>query len=201
MARRETPEINAGSMADISFLLLIFFLVTTTMDVDTGLQRRLPQIQDEPQEEQQKLYKRNIFQIVINGYDQMLIDDNIAEIDEIRDKVIDFIDNNGDGTCTWCRGNRLPTSSDNPNKAVVSLTNDRSTSYGLYVAVQNEVVAAYNTLRDRYSRERFGKSWKELEREENENPNDEQIIERTKEVKNAYPLNISEAEPVDYSKK
>ena len=195
MARRETPEINAGSMADISFLLLIFFLVTTTMDVDTGLQRRLPQIQDEPQEEQQKLYKRNIFQIVINGYDQMLIDDNIAEIDEIRDKVIDFIDNNGDGTCTWCRGNRLPTSSDNPNKAVVSLTNDRSTSYGLYVAVQNEVVAAYNTLRDRYSRERFGKSWKELEREEIENPNDEQIIERTKEVKNAYPLNISEAEP------
>lgn len=186
MARRETPEINAGSMADISFLLLIFFLVTTTMDVDTGLQRRLPQIQDEPQEEQQKLYKRNIFQIVINGYDQMLIDDNIAEIDEIRDKVIDFIDNNGDGTCTWCRGNRLPTSSDNPNKAVVSLTNDRSTSYGLYVAVQNEVVAAYNTLRDRYSRERFGKSWKELEREEIENPNDEQIIERTKEVKNAY---------------
>ena len=201
MPRRETPEINAGSMADISFLLLIFFLVTTTMDVDTGLQRRLPQIQDEPQEEQQKLYKRNIFQIVINGYDQMLIDDNIAEIDEIRDKVIDFIDNNGDGTCTWCRGNRLPTSSDNPNKAVVSLTNDRSTSYGLYVAVQNEVVAAYNTLRDRYSRERFGKSWKELEREEIENPNDEQIIERTKEVKNAYPLNISEAEPVDYSKK
>ena len=201
MARRETPEINAGSMADISFLLLIFFLVTTTMDVDTGLQRRLPQIQDEPQEEQQKLYKRNIFQIVINGYDQMLIDDNIAELDEIRDKVIDFIDNNGDGTCTWCRGNRLPTSSDNPNKAVVSLTNDRSTSYGLYVAVQNEVVAAYNTLRDRYSRERFGKSWKELEREEIENPNDEQIIERTKEVKNAYPLNISEAEPVDYSKK
>ena len=201
MARRETPEINAGSMADISFLLLIFFLVTTTMDVDTGLQRRLPQIQDEPQEEQQKLYKRNIFQIVINGYDQMLIDDNIAEIDEIRDKVIDFIDNNGDGTCTWCRGNRLPTSSDNPNKAVVSLTNDRSTSYGLYVAVQNEVVAAYNTLRDRYSRERFGKSWKELKREEIENPNDEQIIERTKEVKNAYPLNISEAEPVDYSKK
>ena len=201
MARRETPEINAGSMADISFLLLIFFLVTTTMDVDTGLQRRLPQIQDEPQEEQQKLYKRNIFQIVINGYDQMLIDDNIAEIDEIRDKVIDFIDNNGDGTCTWCRGNRLPTSSDNPHKAVVSLTNDRSTSYGLYVAVQNEVVAAYNTLRDRYSRDRFGKSWKELEREEIENPNDEQIIERTKEVKNAYPLNISEAEPVDYSKK
>ena len=66
----------------------------------------------------------------------MLIDDNIAEIDEIRDKVIDFIDNNGDGTCTWCRGNRLPTSSDNPNKAVVSLTNDRSTSYGLYVAVR-----------------------------------------------------------------
>lgn len=84
---------------------------------------------------------------------------------------------------------------------MVSLTNDRSTSYGLYVAVQNEVVAAYNTLRDRYSRERFGKSWKELEREEIENPNDEQIIERTKEVKNAYPLNISEAEPVDYSKK
>ena len=200
MAKRETPEINAGSMADISFLLLIFFLVATTMDVDTGLQRRLPQIQDEPQQEQQKLYKRNIFQIVINGYDQMLIDGNIAEVDEIRSKVLDFIDNNGDGSCTFCRGMKNPASSDNPNKAVVSLTNDRATSYGLYIAVQNEVVGAYNELRERYAKEHFGKSWKELEKAETENPDDEQTVARVKEIKDAYPLNISEAEPVDYSK-
>ena len=164
MAKRDIPEINAGSMADISFLLLIFFLVATTMDVDTGLQRRLPQIQDEPQQEEQKLYKRNIFQIVINGYDQLLIDDEIAEVDQIRSKVFDFIDNNGDGSCAHCRGMKNPASSDNPTKAVVSLTNDRSTSYGLYVAVQNEVVGAYNELRDRYAKEHFGKSYADLQR-------------------------------------
>ena len=200
MAKRDIPEINAGSMADISFLLLIFFLVATTMDVDTGLQRRLPQIQDEPQQEEQKLYKRNIFQIVINGYDQLLIDDEIAEVDQIRSKVFDFIDNNGDGSCTHCRGMKNPASSDNPTKAVVSLTNDRSTSYGLYVAVQNEVVGAYNELRDRYAKEHFGKSYADLQRVGIENPDDETTAAHLKEIKDAYPLNISEAEPVDYNK-
>lgn len=200
MAKRETPEINAGSMADISFLLLIFFLVATTMDVDTGLQRRLPQMQDEPQEEEQKLYKRNIFQIVINGYDQLLIDDEIAEVEQIRAKVVDFIDNNGDGTCAFCRGAKSPASSDNPNKAVVSLTNDRSTSYGLYVAVQNEVVGAYNELRNRYAKDNFGKTYEELTRLGVENPDDENTAKKLKEIKDAYPLNISEAEPVDYNK-
>lgn len=200
MAKRDIPEINAGSMADISFLLLIFFLVATTMDVDTGLQRRLPQIQDEPQQEEQKLYKRNIFQIVINGYDQLLIDDEIAEVDQIRSKVFDFIDNNGDGSCAHCRGMKNPASSDNPTKAVVSLTNDRSTSYGLYVAVQNEVVGAYNELRDRYAKEHFGKSYADLQRVGIENPDDETTAAHLKEIKDAYPLNISEAEPVDYNK-
>ena len=200
MAKRDIPEINAGSMADISFLLLIFFLVATTMDVDTGLQRRLPQIQDEPQQEEQKLYKRNIFQIVINGYDQLLIDDDIAEVEQIRAKVLDFIDNNGDGSCAHCRGMKNPASSDNPNKAVVSISNDRSTSYGLYVAVQNEVVGAYNELRDRYAKERFGKSYADLQRVGVESPEDEETAARLKEIKDAYPLNISEAEPVDYSK-
>ena len=124
MAKRDIPEINAGSMADISFLLLIFFLVATTMDVDTGLQRRLPQIQDEPQQEEQKLYKRNIFQIVINGYDQLLIDDEIAEVDQIRSKVFDFIDNFGKRGAYESRPQRIGPSNCLPKTQVSAKSKD-----------------------------------------------------------------------------
>ena len=186
-------------MADVSFLLLIFFLVTTTMDIDTGLPRRLPQIVEE-EVDTPPIRKKNLLMIMINANDEILIGEEIASIGDIRQKVTDFVDNNGDGTCSYCRGMQNPESSDNPNKAVVSLTNDRGTSYGTYIAVQNEIVGAYNTLRQRLAKERYGADWKELERAEIERPDDEEVVNKVKFIKETFPLNISEAEPVDYSK-
>lgn len=200
MAKRKVPEVNAGSMADIAFLLLIFFLVTTTMDVDSGLPRRLPQMIDSPQDVP-PIKKKNVLTILINAQNDILLGNDIAQVSDIRQRVIDFVDNNGDGTCEACMGSGNPESSDNPTKAVVSLTNDRGTSYGTYIAVQNEIVSAYNFLRDRLTKEKFGKPWKELEREEIESQgSDEELSAKVKLVKEAYPLNISEAEPVNYSK-
>ena len=125
--KRAIPEINAGSMADIAFLLLIFYLVTTTMDTDKGINRKLPPI-DELTEEPPRIKERNIFTVLVNSNDQLLVEDEYLEISELRAKAMEFIDNNGDGSCTYCKGYGISTSSDNPVKAVISLQNDRGTS-------------------------------------------------------------------------
>ena len=87
MGRREIPEINAGSMADIAFLLLIFFLVTTTMDTDKGLIRKLPPPIDEPVDEQDKVKQRNIFEILVNANDQLLVEGEYMQVTELRAKA------------------------------------------------------------------------------------------------------------------
>ncbi len=186
--KRAIPEINAGSMADIAFLLLIFYLVTTTMDTDKGINRKLPPI-DELTEEPPPIKERNIFTVLVNSNDQLLVEDEYLEISELRAKAMEFIDNNGDGSCTYCKGYGIRTSSDNPVKAVISLQNDRGTSYGMYVKVQNELVAAYEDLREIYAENEYGRSYRSMDPEE-----DEEII---KEVKNAYQQKISEAEPLN----
>ena len=186
--KRAIPEINAGSMADIAFLLLIFYLVTTTMDTDKGINRKLPPI-DELPEEPPPIKERNIFTVLVNSNDQLLGEDEYLEISELRAKAMEFIDNNGDGSCTYCKGYGISTSSDNPVKAVISLQNDRGTSYGMYVKVQNELVAAYEDLREIYAENEYGRSYRSMDPEE-----DEEII---KEVKNAYQQKISEAEPLN----
>lgn len=186
--KRAIPEINAGSMADIAFLLLIFYLVTTTMDTDKGINRKLPPI-DELTEEPPPIKERNIFTVLVNSNDQLLVEDEYLEISELRAKAMEFIDNNGDGSCTYCKGYGISTSSDNPVIAVISLQNDRGTSYGMYVKVQNELVAAYEDLREIYAENEYGRSYRSMDPEE-----DEEII---KEVKNAYQQKISEAEPLN----
>ncbi|MGB0176370.1 MAG: ExbD/TolR family protein [Owenweeksia sp.] len=187
MARnsRAIPEINAGSMADIAFLLLIFFLVTTTMDVDSGINRKLPpwdpeQIQDPP-----PIKKKNIFTVLVNSNDRLLVEDEYMDIKDLRAATVRFLDNNGDGSCQHCQGARNPESSDNPGKAIVSLVNDRGTSYKLYIAVQNELAAAYNELRNREAERKFGISYDNLTEEQQD------------EIQNMYPQKISEAEPVN----
>ncbi len=184
---RKIPEINAGSMADIAFLLLIFFLVTTTMDADKGINRKLPPW-DEQQETNQNLIKeKNVFTVLINSNNQLLVENEYMEISGVRQAVIEFILNNGDGSCEFCDGGlRNPNSSDNPTKAVVSLQNDRGTSYDIYIRVQNELVAAYEDVRNEYAEKRFGKKYTELP--------DAELIE---EIKSKFPQNISEAEPID----
>ena len=147
MAKRSAPEVNAGSMADIAFLLLIFFLVTTTIEKDSGLNRKLPPIEEN--EEDVVIKQKNIFTVLLNGKDQLLVEEELMEIKDLRAAAIEFLDNNGDGTCTYCQGPKNASSSDNPDKAIISLKNDRETSYATYISVQNELAAAYNVLRNR----------------------------------------------------
>ena len=155
MAKRSAPEVNAGSMADIAFLLLIFFLVTTDIATDSGLNRKLPPWEPDT-EIDIKIKQRNIFQITVNKNDQLQIktrdDDKLIELKDLRAEVVRFLDNGGgqgEDACKFCRGDKHPGSSDNFSKAVISLGNDRLTKYKTYISVQNEVIAAYNELRNR----------------------------------------------------
>ena len=147
MAKRSAPEVNAGSMADIAFLLLIFFLVTTTIEKDSGINRKLPPMEDS--EEDVIIKQKNIFTVLLNGKDQLLVEDELMEVKDLRAAAVEFLDNGGDGSCDYCKGKRDPSSSDNPDKAIISLKNERETSYAAYISVQNELVAAYNVLRNR----------------------------------------------------
>jgi len=187
--KKAIPEINAGSMADIAFLLLIFYLVTTTMDTDKGINRMLPPYDEELIEDPPPIKERNIFTVLVNSSDQLLVEDDYLQISELRAKAMEFIDNNGDGSCEYCEGYNISTSSDNPDKAVVSLQNDRGTSYGMYVKVQNELVAAYEDLRERFAQEKYGRSYRSMD--------DEADADILKEIKLAYPQKISEAEPLN----
>ncbi len=147
MAKRAAPEVNAGSMADIAFLLLIFFLVTTTIEKDSGINRKLPPMEDNT--DPPIIKQKNIFTVLVNKQDQLLVEDEPMEIKDLRKAAKEFLDNNGDGSCGFCQGPKDPKSSDNPDKAIISLKNDRETSYAAYISVQNELVAAYNELRNR----------------------------------------------------
>ena len=138
MAKRSSPEVNAGSMADIAFLLLIFFLVTTTIEKDSGINRKLPPMEES--DEDVIIKQKNIFTVLLNGKDQLLVEDELMEVKDLRKAAVEFLDNNGDGSCNYCRGKKDPSSSDNPDKAIISLKNERETSYAAYISVQNELV-------------------------------------------------------------
>jgi biopolymer transport protein ExbD len=205
MAKRDIPEINAGSMADIAFLLLIFFLVTTTMDVDTGISRKLTEKQDSDIKPP-KLKEKNVFIVTVNRNNDLLIEGTkFIQVDELREEVIKFIDNGGglgnpiDGAepaeCEWCEGEKDPASSDHPNKAVISLESDRGTSYGTYISVQNELVGAYTDLRNRLSKKLYGVTYTELLKQSKNDMQNESLKEKIKNIKKKYPQIISEAEP------
>lgn len=183
--KRAITEINAGSMADIAFLLLIFFLVTTTMDVDEGISTKLPPWEPEQFEDPPPIKQKNLFTVLVNANNQLLVEDEYSSIEDLRDAAKRFLDNNGAGTCEYCQGRQDPTSSDSPQKAIVSLQNDRGTSYKTYISVQNELVAAYNELREELAQRQYGKSYEEL------GP------EQQSQVQDAYPQKISEAEPLN----
>ncbi|PRX52163.1 ExbD/TolR family protein [Salegentibacter salegens] len=201
MAKRAAPEVNAGSMADIAFLLLIFFLVTTTIETDSGISRKLPEWQ--PEEQDPPIIKeRNIFQVLVNANNQLLVEDEEMEIEELRQAAVEFLDNGGgtgDEACDFCQGAEDPASSVNPTKAIISLVNNRGTEYGTYIAVQNELVAAYNQLRDREAQRLFGTSYTEMEAKYNDSRTSEGAKETLKErielIKDMIPQKLSEAEP------
>ncbi|WP_424493036.1 ExbD/TolR family protein [Salinimicrobium sp. GXAS 041] len=200
MPRRSSPEVNAGSMADIAFLLLIFFLVTTTIETDSGISRKLPPMQED-EVDPPVIKDKNIFQVIVNKNNQLLVEDELMELGTLRQAAIEFLDNGGgvgEEACNYCQGAGSPSSSDNPTKAVIMLVNDRGTEYGTYIAVQNELVAAYNDLRDRSAQRLFGKSFQKMESDYddvNYNGNKETLKEQIEQIRDMWPQKLSEAEP------
>ena len=202
MAKRSAPEVNAGSMADIAFLLLIFFLVTTTIETDSGLNRKLPPLED--QVDPPITREKNIFTVLVSKNDQLLVEEKLANIADLRALAIDFLDNGGgvgDESCNYCQGDRDETSSDNPDKAIISLKNDRETSYRVYIAVQNELVAAYNDLRNREFERLFpnlGLNFVSAQKQyDDPRTNANTALElkpKIDQVKAMYPQKLSEAE-------
>ncbi len=184
---RKVPEVPTASLADIAFLLLIFFLVTTTMDVDKGLERRLPQWQDPEQklEDDQQIKERNVFVVLVNRDNNILVENEWSRVEDLREKAKEFMANplNADDlpekepVQVPLFGEVMVT------KGVISLRNDLDTKYGTYIAVQNELVAAINELREELAMEKFGKSYAKCD-------DDQQDAIRT-----IYPSRISEAEP------
>ena len=202
MSRRKgAPEVNAGSMADIAFLLLIFFLVTTTIETDAGLDRMLPPI--EPPDTDVVIKRKNIFTVNINKNGQLLVEEQLMDIRDLRAAAIAFLDNGGSpvGTpdyCNYCKGKRDERSSDSPQKAIISLRNDRETQYSSYITVQNELVAAYNELRNRESKRLFGRDFTEMESEylNPETPSSvrDELKDKVQRVQEIFPQKLSEAE-------
>ena len=190
------PEVNAGSMADIAFLLLIFFLVTTTIETDAGLDRMLPPI--EPPDTDVVIKQKNIFTVNINKNGQLLVEEELMDLKNLRKAAMDFLDNGGDGTCNYCKGRNDPSSSDNPTKAIISLKNDRETKYATYITVQNELVGAYNDLRNREAQRLFGRDFTEMEAEylNPETPSGvrDDLKDKVKRIQDLFPQKLSEAE-------
>ena len=164
--RRGLPEINAGSMADIAFLLLIFFLVTTTMDQDTGIARKLPPMpEEEMQEDDSQIHARNIYTVLINSYNQLLVEGELMDIRNLREAAKEFIVNpNNRADLPALEAVTVPYfgTVKVTKKHVISLQNDNGTAYKTYIAVQNELAAAYRELRDNRSLIKFGKKFSDL---------------------------------------
>jgi biopolymer transport protein ExbD len=199
--RGAPPEVNAGSMADIAFLLLIFFLVTTTIETDAGLDRMLPPI--EPPEEDVVIKQKNIFTVNINKNGQLLVEEELTDLKNLRSKAVAFLDNGGapQGTpefCNYCKGKRDPDSSDNPKKAIISVKNDRETKYATYITVQNELVGAYNELRNREAQRLYGRDFTEMEAEylNPETPSSirDELKDKVQNIQDLFPQKLSEAE-------
>ena len=175
--RRTHKEITSGSMADIAFLLLIFFLVTTTISEDKGVLVKLPEwVKDPPPPV--AVRERNVFSVLINAQNQLLVRGKSIHISELRKNTKLFIDNPVHD----------PAMSENPMQAIISLKNDRATSYQTYIEVYNELKAAYSELRDELAFSKYNKSLSEL------NP------DQQKEIRESIPMIISEAEPTEFGK-
>ena len=190
---KKLPGLNTSSTADIAFLLLCYFLMTTTMGSHTGLSRRLPPMPDEKQKTQdQKVNRRNIIIVKINSQDRLLAGTEPMDVSQLKDKIKIFLTNpTDDPTLPEKELQDIEGLGTRPvSKGVISLQNDRGTSYQAYIAVQNELVKAVNELRDDFSRKNYnGKTFNMLDE-------DTQAI-----VKKAVPQFISEAEPKDVGRR
>ncbi len=174
-SHRPESSVNAGSMADIAFLLLIFFLVTTTIDVDKGILVKLPIWDANPISI--PLSKKNVLSVKINAQNELLIEGEIANISSLKSTAKTFILN----------PNHEDDKPNNPKKAIISLQNDRSTKFKIYLTVYNELKAAYNEIWNDIAHLQYGKSYEELDKV------------TSKLIRDEVPLIISEAEPTDFA--
>ncbi|MEG1555363.1 MAG: biopolymer transporter ExbD [Bacteroidales bacterium] len=187
---RKASGINTGSAADISFLLLTFFLLTSSINTEQGIPRRLPPPKDENVKETEvDINKRNVLNVLVNFNDDIAVNGEPLNITQLKEKAMDFLEN--------------PTNSEHlpqkeyveienmgefpVSKGVISLTNDQGTTYNMYVQVQNELQRAVNELRDKVSLGYFGRKYDKLD------------TALQKSIQKAVPMNISEAPPIDYS--
>ena len=192
-AKKKVPEVNSSSTADIAFLLLVFFLCTTTMAVNKGLARRLPPpVPAEQKTQDLKVKERNVFVVLINSNDQLLVQGEYLDIANLKDKAKEFIKNDANADNLPEKevieveyfGNVAVT-----KNHVISLQNDRGTSYAAYINVQNELVAAYNELRNDLAQSKVGAIYDDLQEDQQ------------KAIQKIYPQKISEAEPKNYGGK
>jgi biopolymer transport protein ExbD len=181
----KTPELNASSMADIAFLLLIFFLVTTTMDVDTGIGRKLPPPPD-PTQDPPDFKTRNVMNVLINKSDRLLINGRAGDISTLKEDVVEFMTPH------------FPDNTDFPevyqeevellgmvyrSRGLISLKNSRGTSYQMYIAVQDKLAQAFTELKDELSMQKFGRKYADIAKDQK------------KAINKAIPSRVSEAEP------
>lgn len=176
---RTLTEPNAGPMADIAFLLLIFFLVATTMNGEKGIQRKMPSVDFSTPAKPHP--KRNTLLILVNDQNKIMVKEQIVDLGQLHSEIRIFVQNNGDGTCDYCfESSQNPKSSDNPREALVALDVQTETSYDVYVAVQNEVSSVFNTLRNELANRQFGVNFEDLSRQQQQ------------DVKAKFPLLLSE---------
>ena len=187
--KRKVPGINASSMADISFIIFIFFLLTTSMDTHRGLQRRLPPPLPDEQEQPIDINRRNLFVVRVNNMNALMVQGEFADIKQLRTKAKEFIKNEFNDP-------QLPEVFEEyiepfgivpiTREHLISLQTDVDTQYQAYMEVQNELIAAYNELRDEFARARFGRAFNELS------------VDLQRAVIRVFPQKISEAEPRNF---
>ena len=176
-------------------------MVTTTIETETGLNRRLPRI-DDTEVTPPIIREKNIFTVLINGRNQLMVEEQLMELKDLRKAAVEFLDNGGGldsngKACDYCHGKKDPKSSDHPDKAIISLKNERETKYAMYISVQNELVAAYNQLRDKRATELYGISLKQMEAnmtDVNWVGNKETLKEKIERIKVEYPQKLSEVQ-------
>ncbi len=180
---RKTPEVNSGSMADISFLLLTFFLLTSSINTDQGISRKLPPPPDDTKAPD--INKRNVLQVLVNMGDMLMVNGQQSDISTLKDDAVKFLTNpTNDPNMSEQKEEEIGSLGVvRKSKGIISLQNDRGTSYGMYIKVQNELTKAVNEIRDKMAMDKFGKKYEDLD------------DELKKDIGKAVPIAISEAEP------
>lgn len=187
--KRSTPGINGSSSADIAFMLLIFFLITTSMDTDKGLQRRLPPLSPKQQQnEPVEINERNIMRLLVNRNDEIVISKAgqlvPVKLDKLKDEVVDFIMNPTNDPNKPEKETRDVPGLGNvtvvTSSYAISLKSEIETSYQMFISVQNELLKAYNEVWEKAARQYYGKSFDELSKE------------KKKSISEAFPMHISE---------